>query len=91
MTVTLGLATYPTDSEGGLELVDLADRAMYLGKQQGGNRVSPSPGLRPSQPQATRDEPAPPRPFRLLVVDDMEAMRLAPEDCLSLQGTRSCR
>jgi putative two-component system response regulator len=27
-----------------------------------------------------------PRPFRLLVVDDMEAMRLALEDCLRLQG-----
>ena len=26
------------------------------------------------------------RPFRLLVVDDMEAMRLALEDCLRLQG-----
>ena len=28
----------------------------------------------------------PPRPFRLLVVDDMEAMRLALEDCLRLVG-----
>ncbi len=28
----------------------------------------------------------PPRPFRLLVVDDQEAMRLALEDCLRLQG-----
>jgi len=53
MTVTLGLATYPGDSEDGLELVDLADRAMYLGKQQGGNRVCATPGQRPTQPQAT--------------------------------------
>ena len=53
MTVTLGLATYPGDSEDGLELVDLADRAMYLGKQQGGNRVCAVPGQRPTQPQAT--------------------------------------
>jgi diguanylate cyclase (GGDEF)-like protein len=37
LTVTLGLATYPQDAAGGLELLDCADRAMYLGKQQGGN------------------------------------------------------
>lgn len=44
LTVTLGLASYPTDATEGLELLDRADRAMYLGKQQGGNRVSISPG-----------------------------------------------
>lgn len=53
MTVTLGLATYPTDSEDGLELVDLADRALYLGKQQGGNRVCSTPGPHPPQPQVS--------------------------------------
>jgi diguanylate cyclase (GGDEF)-like protein len=53
MTVTLGLATYPTDSEEGLELVDLADRALYLGKQQGGNRTCSTPGPRPPQPQGS--------------------------------------
>ena len=53
MTVTLGLATYPTDSEDGLELVDLADRALYLGKQQGGNRTCSTPGPRPPQPQVS--------------------------------------
>jgi diguanylate cyclase (GGDEF)-like protein len=40
VTLTVGLATYPEDSEEGVQLVDLADRAMYVGKQQGGNRVS---------------------------------------------------
>jgi diguanylate cyclase (GGDEF)-like protein len=52
LTVTLGVATYPTDSKDGLELVDLADRAMYLGKQQGRNRVSVSPGPPTPPPQA---------------------------------------
>ena len=42
LTVTLGLASYPADSEDALELVDLSDRALYAGKQQGGNRVSPA-------------------------------------------------
>jgi diguanylate cyclase (GGDEF)-like protein len=53
MTVTLGLATYPADSEDGLELVDLADRALYLGKQQGGNRVCASAETRPADSEAT--------------------------------------
>ncbi len=39
LTVTIGLATYPIDSDNGLELVDVADRALYVGKRQGGNRV----------------------------------------------------
>ncbi len=44
LMVTVGLAAYPVDSEGGVELVELADRALYVGKQQGGNRVVVSPG-----------------------------------------------
>jgi diguanylate cyclase (GGDEF)-like protein len=39
LTLTIGLATYPIDSDNGLELVDVADRALYVGKRQGGNRV----------------------------------------------------
>jgi diguanylate cyclase (GGDEF)-like protein len=39
LTVTVGLAAYPYDSDNGLELVDIADRALYVGKRQGGNRV----------------------------------------------------
>jgi diguanylate cyclase (GGDEF)-like protein len=42
LTVTIGLATYPFDSDNGLELVDIADRALYVGKRQGGNRVVPA-------------------------------------------------
>jgi diguanylate cyclase (GGDEF)-like protein len=43
VTVTIGVATYPQDSEDGLGVVDVADRAMYMGKQQGGNRVTVFP------------------------------------------------
>lgn len=39
LTVTIGLAAYPVDSDNGLELVDVADRALYVGKRQGGNCV----------------------------------------------------
>jgi len=53
MTVTLGLGTYPTDADDGLELVDVADRALYSGKQQGGNRVCVSPGQHGNSSQAT--------------------------------------
>jgi diguanylate cyclase (GGDEF)-like protein len=35
LTVTIGLATYPIDSDNGLQLVDVADRALYVGKRQG--------------------------------------------------------
>jgi diguanylate cyclase (GGDEF)-like protein len=52
LTVTLGLASYPADSEDALELVDLADRALYAGKQQGGNRVSPISAARVPQPRS---------------------------------------
>ena len=50
LTATLGLATSPADAEDGLALVDLADRVLYLGKQQGGNRVCVSPGPPPPGP-----------------------------------------
>lgn len=41
MTVSVGVASYPENSEDDLELVRHADRAMYVGaKQKGRNRVS---------------------------------------------------
>jgi diguanylate cyclase (GGDEF)-like protein len=39
LTITCGVAAYPGDAASGLEVVDAADRALYRGKQQGGNRV----------------------------------------------------
>ncbi len=43
LTVTGGVAAYPGDAASGLEVVDAADRALYRGKQQGGNRVVVAP------------------------------------------------
>ncbi len=39
MTITLGVASMPDDSEEAIELIDLADKALYYGKAQGRNRV----------------------------------------------------
>lgn len=41
LTITLGVSSFPQDAEEGHRLLDLADRALYVGKAQGGNRVSP--------------------------------------------------
>jgi diguanylate cyclase (GGDEF)-like protein len=43
LTITCGVAAYPGDAASGLEVVDAADRALYRGKQQGGNRVVVAP------------------------------------------------
>ncbi|MBU4126119.1 MAG: diguanylate cyclase [Proteobacteria bacterium] len=39
-TVTIGVATYPINAQDGLELIQKADEALYIGKQKGRNRVS---------------------------------------------------
>ena len=39
VTVSGGIASYPTDSKNGSELVACADRAMYRSKSEGKNRV----------------------------------------------------
>lgn len=41
LTITLGVSSFPQDAEEGHRLLELADRALYVGKAQGGNRVSP--------------------------------------------------
>jgi len=45
LTVTCGLAAYPQNenAEDGLALVERADRALYAGKQRGGNCVTAAP------------------------------------------------
>jgi len=39
LTVTIGVATWPDDAAFTSELIDIADKALYLGKKQGRNRV----------------------------------------------------
>jgi diguanylate cyclase (GGDEF)-like protein len=56
LTVTIGVATYPEDSKDPVELLDLADRALYAGKLQGGNCVSVAPAQGKSTPQGPSDE-----------------------------------
>jgi diguanylate cyclase (GGDEF)-like protein len=40
ITISLGLATFPTDAHDGRELIRAADRALYRAKQGGRNRVA---------------------------------------------------
>jgi len=40
LTISIGFAVYPNDSEEMDELIGLADKALYLSKQRGKNRVS---------------------------------------------------
>jgi diguanylate cyclase (GGDEF)-like protein len=39
VTASFGVATYPTDAKVKEDLVEMADRAMYLAKAAGRNRV----------------------------------------------------
>jgi diguanylate cyclase (GGDEF)-like protein len=39
ITVTAGVAAYPAEAADGIELLKIADRRMYAGKEAGRNRV----------------------------------------------------
>jgi len=56
LTVTIGVATFPEDSKDTVELMNLADRALYAGKLKGGNCVSVVPAQGKSAPQGPSDE-----------------------------------
>lgn len=47
VTISIGVATFPTDSEDPIELIEMADSALYRAKREGRNRVcsykDPSP------------------------------------------------
>jgi len=42
VTISIGVASYPTDAGGRAELVEKADQALYGAKAEGGNAVRPS-------------------------------------------------
>lgn len=44
-TASFGVSTFPEDGEDGLQLIDMADKALYLSKQKGRNRVFSSSDL----------------------------------------------
>ncbi|WP_298270799.1 diguanylate cyclase [Geobacter sp.] len=46
LTASLGYACYPMDTQSKLELLELADQAMYLGKEQGKNCVFRATSIR---------------------------------------------
>ncbi len=50
ITISVGVATYPRHSEEPLHLLELADRSLYMAKEDGRNRVGPSPEKVPAKP-----------------------------------------
>jgi diguanylate cyclase (GGDEF)-like protein len=50
VTVTLGFACFPEEGEDAVNLLEKADRALYLGKHDGGNCVRPTPRPPASRP-----------------------------------------
>lgn len=45
LTASMGISAYPEDGEDGLQLIDTADKALYLSKSKGKNRVFSSSDL----------------------------------------------
>lgn len=45
VSVTIGAATWPDDAKSAIELIDCADKALYLGKSRGRNMVVPEIGI----------------------------------------------
>jgi len=62
ITISIGVAAYPDDARDPIELIELADTALYHAKQSGRNRVSAfcsAPGGEDA-PRELRPRPAPP-------------------------------
>ena len=57
ITLSLGVAEFPTDSKDVYELLDMADRALYRGKQEGRNRVVTWPECAPPRLQPPPSAP----------------------------------
>ncbi|MDQ3042003.1 MAG: GGDEF domain-containing protein [Acidobacteriota bacterium] len=58
ITISIGVATFPNDSSDPIELVELADSALYHAKREGRNRVCAYQDLAPEEARKT----LPPRP-----------------------------
>ena len=47
LSLSIGLAEWPTDAETAEKLIEKADQALYAAKREGGNRVMPAPSPPP--------------------------------------------
>ncbi len=57
ITISIGVAAFPNDSRDPLELIEMADSALYYAKRQGRNRVCAYQDLTPEE----TEKPLPPR------------------------------
>jgi diguanylate cyclase (GGDEF)-like protein len=57
ITISLGVACFPADGDSTTSLIQVADRALYLAKQRGRNRVE-APIREGAEPQPARVDPA---------------------------------
>lgn len=55
VTISIGIASFPDDSHDPIELVEMADSALYRAKREGRNRVCPYSS--PSEEELTRELP----------------------------------
>ncbi len=49
ITISIGIASFPTDSSDPIELVEMADSALYRAKREGRNRVAAYRDLKPEE------------------------------------------
>lgn len=61
ITISIGVASYPDDTRGPIELVELADTALYRAKNTGRNRIVAYCVPKPGEEQSD-STPLPPRP-----------------------------
>lgn len=59
VTISIGVANFPDDSNDVIELVEMADSALYRAKREGRNRICAYRDLKPEE----INKPLPPRPY----------------------------